>query len=83
MVREDIEGARRMPWHRKSTKDAASRDSPRGGAHGLRSGGLRMGEPSRGHALLPRAERIGAGGQPGELKHLSTPRKRNQPRLRE
>ncbi len=30
-------GARRMPWHRKSTKGAASRDRPGGGANGLRS----------------------------------------------
>jgi len=27
------------------------------------------------------AEHIGAGGEPGELKHLSTRRKRNQPRF--
>ncbi|PHM64318.1 hypothetical protein Xkoz_03867 [Xenorhabdus kozodoii] len=26
-------------------------------------------------------ESIGEGGEPGELKHLSTPRKRNQPRF--
>ena len=47
-------------------KDAASRDSLRGGANTLRSAGFRMGEPSRGHALLPRAEsnRLG-GGNPG------------------
>ena len=39
-------------------KDAASCDKPRGGANGLRSGDLRMGEPSRGNALLPGAEHI-------------------------
>ena len=79
---EDVKGTRRMPWHRKPMKDAASCDNPRGGALTLRSAGLRMGEPERGHARSPVPERIGAGRQPGELKHLSTRRKRNQPRLR-
>ena len=51
-------GARRMPWHRKSTKGAASRDSPRGGANVRRSGGARMGEPTRGHARVPTPEHI-------------------------
>ena len=49
-----------MPWHRKPTKGAASCDKPRGGANGLRSGDARMGEPSGGHAPLPRAEYIGS-----------------------
>ena len=40
-------------------KGAASRDSPGGGAHGLRSRGARMGEPGRGHARPPAAESIG------------------------
>ncbi len=31
--------------------------------------------------LLSYPEYIGVRGEPGELKHLSTPRKRNQPRL--
>ena len=47
-------GARRMPWHRKSTKGAASRDRPGGGANGPRSRDSRMGEPSRRHGRLPR-----------------------------
>ena len=55
---EDTAGARRMPWHGKPTKGAASCDKPRGGANGLRSGDSRMGEPSRGHALLPAPEPI-------------------------
>ena len=42
---QDTTGARRMPWHRGATKDAASRDSPGVGAHVRRSRGLRMGEP--------------------------------------
>ena len=41
-------------------KGAASGDTPRGGADGLRSGGARMGEPARDHALAPRAEHIGS-----------------------
>ena len=57
--RQDTKGARRMPWHRKSTKGAASCDKPRGGANGLRSGDSRMGEPARGHALAPPPEYIG------------------------
>ena len=56
---EDTKGARRMPWRGKSTKGAASCDKPRGGANGLRSADSRMGEPSRGNALLPAAEYIG------------------------
>ena len=80
---EDTKGARRMPWHRKSTKDAASCEKPRGGANGLRSGGVRTGEPGGGHAPPPAPELIRCGGQPGELKHLSTRRRRNQPRSRE
>ena len=48
-----------MPWHRKSTKDAASCDNLRGGAITLRSGGLRMGEPTRGHARVSPPESIG------------------------
>ena len=32
---EDVQGARRMPWHRKPMKDVASCDKPRGGANGL------------------------------------------------
>ena len=56
---EDSMGARRMPWRRKPKKGAASRDSPGGGANGLRSPGARMGEPGGGHAPPPRAEYIG------------------------
>ena len=48
-----------MPWHRKSTKGAASCDKPRGGANGLRSGGARMGKPAWGHAQAPPPECIG------------------------
>ena len=56
---EDTKGARRMPWHRKSTKDVASCDKPRGGANGPRSADLRMGEPAGGNAPAPPPEYIG------------------------
>ena len=60
------------------TKDAASCDNPRGGAHARRSAGLRMGEPASGSAGIPLGNSYLGGGQPGELKHLSTRRRRNQ-----
>ena len=46
-------GARRMSWHRKSTKGAASRDRPGGGANGPRSRDSRMGEPAWRHGQAP------------------------------
>ena len=76
--REDIRGARRMPWHMEPTKDAASCDNPRLGAHTLRPAGLRMGEPARSSPCIPLPNSYGGGGQPGELKHLSTRRRGNQ-----
>ena len=76
--REDITGARRMPWHRKPMKDAASCDNPRLGAHTLRPAGLRMGEPAGRSSGIPLGNTYLGGGQPGELKHLSTRRRRNQ-----
>jgi len=39
--------------------------------------------PSRATWRVSRAEFIGAGGEPGELKHLSSRRNRHQPRFRE
>ena len=68
-----MKGARRMPWRREPKKGAASRESPGGAAHGPRSQGARMGEPSLGGQATH-----SCGGQPGELKHLSTPRRGNQ-----
>ena len=49
-------------------------------ANRLRSADARMGEPGL-RSRSPQAESIGLRGEPGELKHLSTPRKRNQPRF--
>ncbi len=44
--REARQGARRMPWLPEAMKDAAGRESPRGGANGPRSVGVRMGQPA-------------------------------------
>ena len=40
-------------------KDVASCDKPRVGAHYLRSGDVRMGKPTWGHAHVPSPEHIG------------------------
>src|ERR1700709_189602 len=42
-----------------------------------------MGKPDDGNASSSVAEYIGGRGEPGELKHLSSPRKRKPPRLPE
>ena len=44
----------------------------------LRSVDLRMGKPTAGNAAVSRDESIVTGGEPGEVKHLSTRRKRKQ-----
>ena len=48
-------------------------ETPRGGAGGLGSGGVRMGQPARRTAAHPEQ----SGRQPRELKHLSTARRRD------
>ena len=73
-------GVRWMPWRFGPKKDVASCDKPRGAASRLRSVDLRMGQPGEGKPSSSCAEYIGAGRAPGELKHLSTRRKRKQPR---
>ncbi len=40
-----------------------------------------MGKPGSVNTESSGAEYIGVGGEPGELKHLSTPRKRKQKRF--
>jgi hypothetical protein len=64
---------------RRRTREAAK--SPGEPPTRLRSGGIRMGKPGRGHARSSRSEYIGPGREPPELKHLSKARKRKQPRL--
>ena len=61
-------------WGRRRTWPR--RERPRGAAGRQRSADVRMGQPARGDARAPAAEHIGGRGAPGELKHLSTPRKR-------
>ncbi|KAB0456424.1 hypothetical protein F7Q89_20800, partial [Vibrio kanaloae] len=56
-------------------------DKPRLGSNNLLSLGFLNGE-THVHKHVSCCEYIAAGGKPGELKHLSTPRKRNQPRFR-
>jgi len=67
-----------MPRHRPARKDVASCEKLRGAASGLGSGDIRMGKPGWREPVTPLGE-----SQPGELKHLSTRRKRNQKRFPE
>ena len=59
-------------------KDVISCEKLRGGANILRSVDIRMRELSAGNTALSYYEFIVMGGEPGELKHLSTRRKRKQ-----
>ncbi len=72
-----IKGVRWMPWHQEAMKDVVTCDKPR-----LAGSKLTRGSPNRetppGKPRRSLAEYIGQGSQPGELKHLSTPRKRKQ-----
>ena len=72
--------ARGMPWHQEPMKDAISCGKRRGAANEQWSGDFRMGKPT---ARYPILNKIGIGGEPPELKHLSRARKRHQPRFRE
>ena len=64
-----------MPRYGVATKDVISCDKPRGGANNRRSVGIRMGQPGPGNAGSSCRK---AGGEPRELKHLSTLRKRKR-----
>ena len=57
-------------------KDVASCEKLRVGANILRSADVRMRELSTSNVVLSHTESIGMRGEPGELKHLSTRRKR-------
>ena len=67
-----------MPWHQEPTKDATSCDKLRGAAHTHRSVDFRMGKPTTGNAVVFAGEFIAGESEPGEVKHLSTRRKRKQ-----
>ena len=85
-VRADVgqakKSARGMPWHQEPMKDAIGCDKPRGAAHKLRSVDFRMGKPGRAILCQRALNKIGVRGEPSELKHLSSSRKRHQPRFR-
>ena len=49
-----------MPRHQEPKKDVANDDTPRGAVSRLRSGDVRMGEPTRGNARVPGSEYIAA-----------------------
>ena len=75
-------GAWRMPWHQEAMKGAVNCEILRGVVSKRRSVGTRMGKPGGRNGPSPTTESIGGRSQPGEVKHLSTRWKRNQPRLR-
>ena len=71
-----------MPWHQEPKKDATSCDKLRLAANKLSRrfpNGATPAVKNRGS----HTESIGMRGEPGEVKHLSTRRKRNQMRFRE
>ncbi len=57
-------------------KDVASCEKLRGGANIRRTADIRMRELSTSNVVLSYTEHIVVRGEPGELKHLSTRRKR-------
>ena len=71
---------RRMPWHWKPKKDVIScgeehiSDIP---------ADFRMGKPAYGNAYASWSKYIASGRERGELKHLSSPRKRKKHRYPE
>src|SRR5262249_25436768 len=74
-------GGRWMPGRQEAKKGVASCEKPRGAASRPRAADARMGEPPWGNAHGSPPESIGRRGEPGELKHLSTPRRRHQQRF--
>jgi hypothetical protein len=63
-------------------KDVASCDKPRGAAKQALIRGCLNGSARHGEAMTERTEtQVGAFGEPGEVKHLSSRRKRNQTRF--
>ena len=72
-----------MPWHQEPKKDVTSCDKPRGAANKQYIRGFPNGETHMVKNHIFCTEYIGSEGERGELKHLSTLRKRNQKRFRE
>ena len=71
-ITEYTKGAWGMPWLSEAKKDVTSCDKPRGGANARRSADFRMGQPGGSDPVTGEYHR----GERGELKHLSTRRKR-------
>ena len=67
-----------MPWHQEPKKDVVSCEKLRGTASKCRSVDVRMGKPGWSNVQSSINEFIVYGGELGELKHLSTRRKRKQ-----
>ena len=75
--REEKKCRRGMPRLPRARKDAASCENVRGSASESRSARIRMGKPS----MLKAWSAARAAGERGELKHLSTRRKRKKHRF--
>ena len=73
-----------MPRHQEPKKDVISCEKPRGGANIYRSMDIRMRELNPGEKPdYPYISKVVYGGERGELKHLSTHRKRKKNRFLE
>lgn len=71
-----------MPRHLKAKKDVQACEKHRGAGKERKTCDVRMGEPNAEmHYLI--ISKVVMRSEPGEVKHLSNPRKRNQPKLRE
>ena len=71
-----------MPRQSEAKKDVLTCEKLWGAGKELRAIGIRMGEPNTAMYYLIKSKVL-IRGEPGEVKHLSNPRKRNQTRLRE
>ena len=71
----------RMPWHQEPKKDAVNCEKPWGAVSEHRSTDIRMGKPGAGNAASRLHECIVQTREPGELKHLSSRRKRKKHRF--
>ena len=69
-----------MPWQLEAMKDVVGYEKPRGA---VKQALIREFPNGETHPVywVPCTEYIGVRGERGELKHLSTRRKRNQPRF--
>ena len=73
--------ARWMPWHQEPKKDVASCDKPWRAVSRRRTMDFRMGQPGQSSVWSLSDEYIVWQREPGELKHLSSRRKRKKHRF--